>query len=116
MDENPSGITHHELQSWVKEGHIQYLGEVESVQSILEVLQILCIAIISGTPRSSLEALSTGRPIITTDVPGCRETVVHKKNGLLVLPKNSELLAEAMISLLEKKMKKFKQWVNKVIY
>ena len=52
-------------------------------------------------PRSVLEALSTGRPIITTDVPGCRETVIHKKNGLLVPIKDSTALANAMISLLE---------------
>ena len=48
-----------------------------------------------------LEALSIGRPIITTDTPGCRETVIHKKNGLLVPIKDSNALAKAMISLLE---------------
>ena len=53
-----------------------------------------------GTPRSTLEALSTGRPIITTDTPGCRETVVHGKNGLLVPIKDSVALANAMIKLL----------------
>ena len=45
--------------------------------------------------------MATGRPIITTDVPGCRETVIHGKNGLLVSPKNSKSLANAMIKLLE---------------
>ena len=56
-----------------------------------------------GTPRSTLEALSTGRPIITTDTPGCRETVVHEKNGLLVPIKDSVALANAMIRLLNEK-------------
>ena len=107
LDENPSGITLDELQSWVKQGDIQYLGEIESVQSILKSCRYYVLpSYREGTPRSSLEALSTGRPIITTDVPGCRETVIHKKNGLLVSPKNSEVLAEAMISLLEKKDEK----------
>ena len=55
-----------------------------------------------GTPRSVLEALATGRPIITTDVAGCRETVIHEKNGLLVAPRNSKSLAYAMIKLIKK--------------
>ena len=109
LDENPSGISLKELQSWVKEGNIQYLGEIESVQFILKSCRYYVLpSYREGTPRSTLEALSTGRPIITTDVPGCRETVIHKKNGLLVPPKNSEALAKAMIALLEEKDDKIK--------
>ena len=93
-----------ELQSWVKQGNIQYLGEIDSVQNILALCRFYVLpSYREGTPRSSLEALSTGRPIITTDVAGCRETVIHKKNGLLVPHKNSKSLAEAMITLLEEK-------------
>ena len=104
LDENPSGINFKELQSWIKQGDIQYLGEIESVQSILKSCRYYVLpSYREGTPRSTLEALSTGRPVITTDVPGCRETVIHKKNGLLVPPKNSEALAKAMITLLEEK-------------
>ena len=104
LDENPSGISFKELQSWIKKGDIQYLGEIESVQSILKSCRYYVLpSYREGTPRSTLEALSTGRPVITTDVPGCRETVIHKKNGLLVPPKNSEALAKAMIALLEEK-------------
>ena len=109
LDENPSGISLKELQSWVKQGNIQYLGEIESVQFILKSCRYYVLpSYREGTPRSTLEALSTGRPIITTDVPGCRETVIHKKNGLLVPPKNSEALAKAMIALLEEKDDKIK--------
>jgi glycosyltransferase involved in cell wall biosynthesis len=61
-----------------------------------------------GTPRTILEALSIGRPVITTNVPGCRETVVNKKNGLLVPSKNSMALANAMIELIKEKDKKIK--------
>ena len=104
LDENPSGIKLEELQSWVKQGNIQYLGEIDSVQNILALCRFYVLpSYREGTPRSSLEALSTGRPIITTDVAGCRETVIHKKNGLLVPHKNSKSLAEAMITLLEEK-------------
>jgi glycosyltransferase involved in cell wall biosynthesis len=104
LDENPSGIKLEELQSWVKQGNIQYLGEIDTVQKILALCRFYVLpSYREGTPRSSLEALSTGRPIITTDVAGCRETVIHKKNGLLVPHKNSKSLAEAMITLLEEK-------------
>ena len=49
-----------------------------------------------GCPRSTLEAMAMQRPIITTDVPGCRQTVVHGKNGFLVPPKDPIALADAM--------------------
>jgi glycosyltransferase involved in cell wall biosynthesis len=62
-----------------------------------------------GTPRSVLEALSTGRPIITTDAPGCRETVIHNKNGLLIPIKDSVALANAMIRLLNENNKILKK-------
>ena len=102
LDENPSAITAQELQSWIDEGNIQYLGEKKSVKSILKSCKYYVLpSYREGMPRSVLEALSTGRPIITTDVPGCRETVIHKKNGLLVPVKNPTALANAMISLLE---------------
>jgi glycosyltransferase involved in cell wall biosynthesis len=102
LDNNPSSIKDHELQSWINEGDIEYLGEVNSVQSILKSCKFYVLpSYREGTPRSVLEALSTGRPIITTDTPGCRETVIHKKNGLLVPVKDTIALANAMISLLK---------------
>ncbi len=102
LDENPSGITSQELQSWINEGNIEYLGEKKMVQSILKSCKYYVLpSYREGTPRSVLEALSTGRPIITTDTPGCRETVIHEKNGLLVPIKDSNALANAMIILLE---------------
>ena len=101
LDKNPSGISANELQSWINKGDIEYLGEVKSVQSVLKLCKYYVLpSYREGTPRSTLEALSTGRPIITTDVPGCRETVIHEKNGLLVPVKNSVALANAMIRLL----------------
>jgi len=104
LDENPSAISERELRSWINEGDIQYLGEVKSVQSILKNCRYYVLpSYREGTPRSILEALSTGRPIITTDVPGCRETVIHNKNGLLVPAKNPFALANAMMSLIKEK-------------
>ncbi len=109
LDENPSGISLNELKLWIKQKNIQYLGEIESVKSILKLCRYYVLpSYREGTPRSTLEALSIGRPVITTDVPGCRETVIHKKNGLLVPPKSPNALAKAMIALLEKKDKTIK--------
>ncbi len=104
LDENPTAINNDELQSWIDQGDIQYLGEVKSVQSILKSCKYYVLpSYREGTPRSVLEALSTGRPVITTDVPGCRETVIHEKNGFLVPAKDSMELANAMIRLLKSK-------------
>ena len=104
LDENPSSITAKELQSWINEKHIEYLGEIKSVQPILRLCKYYVLpSYREGIPRSTLEALSTGRPIITTDVSGCRETVVHEKNGLLIPARDIASLTNAMIRLLEEK-------------
>jgi glycosyltransferase involved in cell wall biosynthesis len=104
LDQNPASISANELKSWISQGDIQYLGRIKSVQSILKSCKYYVLpSYREGTPRSTLEALSTGRPVITTDVPGCRETVIHKKNGLIVPAKNSLALANAMTELLNEK-------------
>jgi glycosyltransferase involved in cell wall biosynthesis len=111
LDQNPSSISSKELHLWINQGNIEYLGEVKSVQSILQSSKFFVLPSYyrEGTPRSILEALSTGRPIITTDSPGCRETVIHEKNGLLVPVRNATALAKAMIKLLNEKEKTLKK-------
>ena len=110
LDQNPVGISSKELNLWINQGNIEYLGELKSVQSILQSSKIFVLpSYREGTPRSILEALSTGRPIITTDSPGCRETVIHGKNGLLVPARNATALAKAMIKLLNQKEKTLKK-------
>ena len=109
LDENPESISKEELQSWIGQENIKYLGEIKSVQSILKSCKFFVLpSYREGLPRSTLEALSTGRPIITTDVPGCRETVIHKKNGLLVQSRDYKSLANAMIQLLKENDKNIK--------
>ena len=105
LDQNPTGISARELQSWINQGDIEYLGHMKSVQSALKFCKYFVLPSYyrEGTPRSTLEALATGRPVITTDAPGCRETVVHEKNGLLIPIKDSIALANAMIRLLKEK-------------
>lgn len=102
LDSNPASIKAAELKAWVEEGVIEYLGTVRPVQTALAACRFYVLpSYREGTPRSVLEALATGRPVITTDAPGCRETVVHGENGLLVTPRDAEALAAAMIALIE---------------
>jgi len=102
LDPNPASIKAVELQAWVEEGMIEYLGSLRRAQTALTECRFYVLpSYREGTPRSVLEALATGRPVITTDAPGCRETVVHGENGILVEPRNADALAAAMIKLLE---------------
>ncbi len=110
IDENPASISSKELKLFIKQGNINYLGDIKSVQLILKNCKFYVLpSYREGTPRSTLEALSTGRPIITTDAPGCRETVIHKKNGLLVPIKDPIALANAMKELLKQSNKNLKK-------
>jgi glycosyltransferase involved in cell wall biosynthesis len=103
LDPNPAGVKAAEVQAWTEARIVEYLGKVHPVQPLLVACRfyILPSYYREGTPRSVLEALATGRPVITTDAPGCRETVVHGENGLLVPSRDAHALAEAMIQLLE---------------
>lgn len=103
LDRNPAGISERVLQSWIDFGDIEYLGEVQNVMQALAECRIYVLpSYREGTPRSVLEAMAIGRPIITTDAPGCRETVEDGGNGLLVPPRDAGALARAMIGLIER--------------
>ena len=85
----------------VEQDLIEYLGDLSDVLPALNSCRFFVLpSYREGTPRSVLEAMSVGRPIITTDVPGCRETVVHGVNGLLVPPRDVKALAQSMLSLI----------------
>lgn len=101
IDDNPGGITREQLNVWKQEGHVEFLGQISDVKSYLSELSVFVLpSYREGIPRSTQEAMSIGRAIITTDVPGCRETIIHGLNGLMVPPWNVEALASAMISLI----------------
>ena len=96
IDEGPDAISRAELDRWI-EGGLCFLGSLDDVRPALVDTSIYVLpSYREGTPRSVLEAMSMGRPIITTDVPGCRETVVHGLNGFLVPERDAEALAAAM--------------------
>ncbi len=102
LDNNPAAIDEAELHAWIDEGAIEYLGDLRQVQPALAACRFYVLpSYREGTPRSVLEALATARPVITTDAPGCRETVVHGLNGLLVPPRDVNALVTAMIQLIE---------------
>ncbi|BAQ82255.1 glycosyltransferase family 4 protein [Pseudomonas sp. St29] len=102
LDPNPSGIHADIVSNWRKEGLIEYHGAVSDVKPYLAACSVFVLpSYREGTPRSVLEAMSSGRAIITTDAPGCRETVVEGVNGFLVEPRDSSKLAIAMARLAE---------------
>lgn len=102
IDDNPGGITRDQLNSWKKEGHVDFLGQITDVKGYLTELSVFVLpSYREGIPRSTQEAMSIGRAVITTDVPGCRETINHGSNGFMIPPWNVELLAEAMINFIE---------------
>lgn len=95
---NPRAISPGELETWCSKGTTEYRGPVEDVRP--EIAQCRVYVLPSyyreGTPRTVLEAMAMGRPVITTDAPGCRETVRHGWNGYLVPVRDSRALAEAI--------------------
>ena len=102
LDENPESITQVELDSWVKGGYIDYLGKLLDVRPALAASSVFVLpSYREGTPRSVLEAMALGRAVITTDAPGCRETVRDGENGFLVAPKSVDELVKAMEKLIQ---------------
>lgn len=97
VDENPDAIREQELNDWVSEGVVEYLGRLSDVRpAIADCTVYVLPSYREGTPRTVLEAMAMGRPIITTDAPGCRETVVEGDNGFLVPVKSVDALVAAM--------------------
>lgn len=100
FDPNPAGLRREEVDEWVAEGVVNYCGPIEDVRPALANCHVYVLpSYREGTPRSVLEAMAMRRPIITTDVPGCRATTAQGVNGLLVPPRAPEALAAAMIRL-----------------
>ena len=98
----PHSIDPEELDHWKASSKVEFIGQVSDVRPWLAQCSVFVLpSYREGTPRSVLEAMATGRPIITTDAPGCRETVVDGVNGLLVAPRDSHALARAMSRYLE---------------
>ncbi|MBA6357181.1 MULTISPECIES: glycosyltransferase family 4 protein [unclassified Colwellia] len=100
---NPSAVSTVDMNSWVEEGIINYLGVSDNVEQ--EIAKVDCMVLPSyyreGVPKSLLEAGSMGKPIVTTDSVGCRETVDDGINGYLCEPRSSESLTEKLSLIIE---------------
>ncbi len=99
--QNPDHVPENTLQKWHNEGLIQWLGERTDVAEIYQNSQIALLpSYREGLPKSLLEAMATGLPIITTDAPGCK-SLITGTNGLLIPSRNSDALYHAIKMLLD---------------
>lgn len=98
LDTNPGAISKAEVESWVREGILEWPGHVDDVRPWIAQASVFVLPSYyrEGVPRSVQEAMAMGRPVITTDAPGCRETVINGVNGFLVPVRDVEALAKAM--------------------
>lgn len=98
----PHSVAAEDLERWKDQGIVDFVGEVSDVRPWLENCSVFVLpSYREGTPRSVLEAMATGRAVITSDAPGCRETVDPGVNGYLVPVKDAGALASAMRAYLE---------------
>lgn len=102
FDSNPSALQPEELKAYTADGTVEYFGEQADVRPFLEKASVYVLpSYHEGTPKSVLEAMACGRAIVTTDAPGCRETVHDGINGYLVPVRDAEAVAEKALALLQ---------------
>lgn len=98
LDDNPSALAAHELREWIEEGIIEWPGAVDDVRPWLYEASVYVLPswYREGVPRSIQEAMAIARAVITTDAPGCRETVEEGRNGFLIPVRDVAALVDAM--------------------
>lgn len=105
--ENPASLTEEILSQWNAEGIVKWIGHQESSVSVLQSADIVVLpSYREGLPKVLLEAQAIGRPVITTDVPGCRDAIINNKTGILVKVKDIDSLVVAITSLITDKKKR----------
>jgi len=98
---NQTAVPREDVEMWMREGIIEYLGTSDDVRPFLAAADAVVLpSYREGTPRSLLEAAAMGKPLIATDVPGCREVVKEGVNGYLCQVRNSNDLADKMLELI----------------
>lgn len=102
IDGGPDAIDPDDFARWTGNG-LEYLGHTDDVRTMLAACRVFVLPSYyrEGVPRSTLEALATGRPVLTTDAPGCRETVTDGVNGFLVPVRDPTSLADRMRWMLD---------------
>lgn len=97
FDANPSGISKDILNEWISQGSIEYLGHLSDTRSAYADCSVFVLpSYREGMPVAVMEAMACGRPIVTTSVAGCKETVINGVNGFVVPPRNISELISAM--------------------
>ncbi len=99
---NRSVIDDSTFRSWEDRGIVRFLGHQENIADQMRKADIVVLpSYREGTPRSLMEASALGKPIVATDVPGCREVAINGRNAILVPPRNSKALADAILLLIQ---------------
>ena len=103
--DNPESIPVAQLEQWHREGAVEWWGHREDMPAVFAASHVVALPSFyrEGVPKVLIEAAACGRPIVTTDMPGCREIVEDGVNGLLVPPHDPAALAAALLRLLEDK-------------
>lgn len=97
---NPASVTQDELDAWRRAGQIEYVGESTDIAALYAAAHLVVLpSYREGLPKSLIEAAACGRPVVTTDVPGCRDAIVPGVSGVLVPPRDAHALAEAVLAL-----------------
>ena len=102
---NPRSVTQDYIKNFETNENIRFVGKKSNINEILAATDVYLYPSYyrEGIPRSVLEALATGIPIVTTNMPGCNLTVIEKQNGLLIEPKSKEAIVEAVNWMIENK-------------
>jgi len=99
---NPSAISEAQLRQWHAEGTIEWLGQVPDMRALYATSHIVCLpSYREGMAKVLIEAAACGKPVVTTDVPGCREVVVTGETGILVPPRDARSLERALRKLIK---------------
>lgn len=100
---NPSSVGIDQIQRWAANGNVQFLGHVEDVPALLNQSDICVLPSYygEGVPRSLIEAAASGLPLVTTNMPGCREICRDGENGFLIAPRDAHALAAAIVDIAE---------------
>lgn len=102
FDTNPSAISEEELDAYIDDGSVEYFGKQNDVVPYINQCSVFVLpSYHEGTPKTVLEAMASGRAVITTDAPGCRETVTNDENGILVPVKDVDALVFAMEAMIK---------------
>lgn len=103
LSDNPSGVKEDEIRSKIDGSYIKWLGHRTDIRELLMQSSIMCFPSYyrEGVPKSLIEASAIGRPIVTTDSVGCRDTVEVGRNGMIVSPHSPEQLAQSLRYLID---------------